>query len=93
VSIRIVAIRLSGGTTHQHIVHLWWVNPANSKAGDNTRAQIVTWIEKENGKTYVDDGSGHRADVEVVTPTVGQKYLRTRKDGVLTDNLLALPRR
>jgi hypothetical protein len=92
MSIRITAIRLTGGTTHQHITKLWWANPANGKTGENTRAEIVSWIENENGKAYVDQG-GHRADVLVVTPTSGPKYLRTRSDGVWTDNLLALPRR
>lgn len=92
MSIRITAIRLTGGHTHQHITRLWWTNPANGKAGENARAEIVSWIEKENGKAYVDDG-GHRVDVLVVTPSSGSKYLRTRADGVWTDNLLALPQR
>ena len=92
MSIRITAIRLTGGHTHQHITRLWWTNPANGKAGENARAEIVSWIEKENGKAYVDDG-GHRVDVLVVTPSSGPKYLRTRADGVWTDNLLALPQR
>ncbi|RFZ32246.1 hypothetical protein DAVIS_05393 [Mycobacterium marinum] len=92
MSIRITAIRLTGGNTHQHITKLWWTNPANATTGENTRAKIVSWIENENGKAYVDQG-GHRADVLVVTPASGPRYLRTRSDGVWTDNLLALPRR
>jgi len=93
VAIRITAIRLSGGTMHQHIVRLWWTNPANGKSGDNSRAEIVSWIEQENGKAYVEDNKGHRADVGVVSPAHGDKYLRTYADGVWTDNLLALPQR
>lgn len=92
MSIRVTAIRLTGGHTHQHITRLWWTNPANGKAGDNARADLVFWIENENGKAYVDDG-GNRVDVGVVTPSSGPKYLRTHADGVWTDNLLALPRR
>lgn len=91
MSIRITAVRLTGGQTHQHITRLWWTNPGNGKAGENARAEIVHWIEIENGKAYVDAG-GHRVDVRVVTPASGPKYLRTRADGVWTDNLLALPR-
>lgn len=93
VSIRITAVRLSDGNDHEHIVRLWWVNPADSKTGDNSRAEIVNWIEHEGGKAYVEDARGHRQDVLVVTPHVGAKYLRTRADGVWTNNLLALPRR
>lgn len=93
MAIRIMAIRLAGGQIHEHISHLWWTNPADGKTGNNTRGQIVEWIEKENGKAYADDQHGHRADVRVVTPMVGQKYLRTYADGEPTDNLLALQRK
>jgi Protein of unknown function (DUF3892) len=93
MAIRITAIRLSGGAQHEHIVHLWWANPADSSTGGNSRAELVDWIENQNGKAYVEDSSGHRVDVYVVTPRMGSKYLRTKKDGVWTNNLLALPRR
>jgi hypothetical protein len=93
MSIRITAIRLSGGTTHQHIVRLWWTNPSTNETGDNSRAEIVSWIENKNGKAYVEDARGNRADVGVVTPSYGEKYLRTYADKVWTDNLLALPKR
>jgi hypothetical protein len=93
VTIRITAVRLTGGQSHEHITHLWWTNPASGETGDNSRPQIVTWIEDDNGKAYVDDGRGNRADVLVVTPKYGDKYLRTHADGQWTDNLLALPRR
>ena len=93
MAIRFTAVRLSGGTQHEHIVRLWWVNPANGQTGDNSRAELVNWIENKNGKAYVEDQFGHRTDVYVVTPRVGAKYLRTKKDGVWTNNLLALPRR
>ncbi|MEU8171189.1 DUF3892 domain-containing protein [Micromonospora sp. NPDC049004] len=91
--IQIVAIRLEGGTTHQHISRLWWVEPATSDTGNNSRAEIVSWIESQDGKAYVEDGRGHRVDVGVVRPAYGQKYLRTHANGVQTDNLLALPKR
>ncbi|MBQ0969247.1 DUF3892 domain-containing protein [Streptomyces sp. RK23] len=98
MAIQITAVRLSGGTTHQHITRLWWTNPATAKTGDNTRAEIVTWIEDtwiedEKGQAYTSDAGGHRAEVAVVTPPRGEKYLQTRADGVWTNNLLALPRR
>lgn len=92
MSIKITAIRLSGGDDHQHIARLRWTNPADGNTGDNSRAQIVEWIETENGKAYVEDKLGHRADVAVVTPTYGDKYLRTHADGTWTNNLLALPK-
>ncbi|MDT5039636.1 MAG: hypothetical protein QOE51_621 [Actinoplanes sp.] len=93
MSRRITAIRLSDGTTHQHIVRLWWTDPATNAVGDNSRAEIVSWIESGNGKAYVEDTRGNRVDVRVVNPAYGAKYLRTYADGIWTDNLLALPRR
>jgi hypothetical protein len=93
VSIRITDIRLSGDTTHQHIVRLWWTNPSDGNTGDNSRAEIVSWIENKSGKAYVEDGNGNRVDVHVTAPARGEKYLRTYADGVWTDNLLALPKR
>lgn len=93
MAIKITAIRQSGGTGHEHITHLWWVSPASGETGDDSRAGIVAWIENQNGKAYVEDGSGNRADVRVVHPASGTKYLRTHADGRWTDNLLALPRK
>lgn len=93
LAIRITAIRQTGGTGHEHISHLWWTNPASGQDGDNSRAQLVDWIEVEHGAAYVANSQGKRADVGVITPSYGPKYLRTHADGVWTDNLLALPRR
>jgi hypothetical protein len=92
MAIRFTAIRLSGGTQHEHIVRLWWVNPADGSTGDHSRADLVDWIENRHGKAYVEDRLGHRVDVYVVRPGFGAKYLRTKSDGVWTNNLLALPR-
>lgn len=91
MAIKITRTQLSGeGSTHQHIVRLWWTNPSTGESGDNTRVALVRWIENENGKAYTEDGAGHRADVLVRTPERGEKYLQTRADGVWTNNLLAL---
>ncbi|MDI5973985.1 DUF3892 domain-containing protein [Streptomyces sp. SL13] len=92
MSIKITVVHLSGGIDHEHITGLRWTNPADGKTGDSSRATLVAWIEDKNGKAYTEDSSGHRADVAVVNPARGEKYLRTRADGVWTNNLLALPR-
>ncbi|KIF67150.1 hypothetical protein HY68_36225 [Streptomyces sp. AcH 505] len=92
MTIKITAVHLVGGTDHEHIASLRWTNPADGNTGDSSRAALVTWIEDKNGKAYTEDSTGHRADVLVVTPARGAKYLRTHADGVWTNNLLALPR-
>ncbi|MGW0502043.1 DUF3892 domain-containing protein [Micromonospora sp. NPDC003241] len=92
MAIKITAIRLSDGAAHEHIVWLWWENPSTGATGNNSRAALIEWIESQGGKAYVEDSRGNRADVGVVKPTYGEKYLRTHANGVWTDNLLALPR-
>jgi|NGEPerStandDraft_6_1074524.scaffolds.fasta_scaffold88381_1 hypothetical protein len=93
MSIQITAIRLSAGTSHEHIVRLWWTDPATGDSKDNSRAEIVSWMETKDGKAFVEDENGYRVNVGVITPSHGEKYLRTYADRVWTDNLLALPRR
>lgn len=93
MAIKFTAVQMAGGNDHEHIRRLWWINPADGKSGDNSRAELVAWIENDNGKAYVEDRWGNRSDVGVVTPTRGEKYLRTHADGVWTNNLLSLPRR
>jgi hypothetical protein len=92
LSINVTAIRLEGGSKHEHITHLWWVGREDNKPGDASRASVVAWIE-EGGRAYVRDEQGHDVAVHVVTPPSGPKYLQTRADGIWTDNLLSLPRR
>jgi copper oxidase (laccase) domain-containing protein len=87
--IHIHAVRLSGGTGHEHITRVRWKNPDTSKTGENTRAEMVDWIKNKNGAAYV-CGGGHLARVLVVNAK--PPYIRTHADGVWTDNLLALPR-
>lgn len=92
MSIKFTAIRLQGGERHEHIVRLWWVNPSTGDTGNNSRSELVSWIE-QGGKAYVEDRPGNRVEVGVVTPAHGEKYLRTYADGTWTNNLLALPRK
>jgi hypothetical protein len=92
LSINVIAIRLAGGSKHEHITHLWWVGREDNKPGDAPRANVVTWIEG-GGRAYVKDDHGHDVGVHVVTPPSGPKYLQTWADGIWTDNLLSLPRR
>lgn len=93
MTIRITAIRLGGGTGHQHITRLWWVEPATGKSDDTERATVVSWLEDKGITAYVEDDYGNRVAVGVVSPPSGPKYLRTHADGKWTDNLLALPQK
>lgn len=93
MAIRVTAIRLYSGSTHEHISRLWWVNPSTGAVGNNTRAEVVAYIDDDNGKVFVEDPRGMRVDVSVVKPKYGAKYLRTSADGMWTNNLLSLPQK
>lgn len=91
MAVRATHKRLSGGTDHEHIIRLWWTDESTGKSGNGTRAELVAWIENEKGQIYVKGPSGDRAEVGVVTPSYGEKYLRTHADGEWNNNLLSLP--
>lgn len=79
-----------GGTGHQHIAAVRWRNPDTGASGENTRAQMVDWIENKNGEARVRDAAGD--DVLVGVVNASPPYIRTYADNVYTDNLLDLPR-
>ncbi|KZB83620.1 DUF3892 domain-containing protein [Amycolatopsis regifaucium] len=91
MAIKIIASRLEGGRFHENITKLRWVNPGNGETGESLVSAIVAWIEDEDGKAYVDEGI-HRVGVEIIKPTFGPKFLRTRADGIWKNNLLELER-
>lgn len=80
---RIQFVDKVGGSGHEHISFL------GSDVKKWARRDMVTLIEKGE-QFYTQDGY-NKASIEVVTPPRGDKYVRTKRDGVWTDNLLALP--
>jgi hypothetical protein len=86
----ITAVHMSGGTGHEHIVSVRWRNPSSGKTGQNTRAEMVDWIQNKQGDARVKDSRGNEVRVGVVNAS--PPYLRTYADKVWTDNLLSLPR-
>ncbi|MGD0742094.1 MAG: DUF3892 domain-containing protein [Acidimicrobiales bacterium] len=89
MTVEITAIHLVGGTRHEHIASVRWVNPSSQETGSSTRETMVDWIENKGGAAFVTDGQN---TVSVAVVDAHPKYLRTYADGVWTDNLLALPR-
>jgi Protein of unknown function (DUF3892) len=83
----ITAIHMSGGEKHEHIAKVRWSEPG-AGSGESTRSEMVTWINN-GGDARVKAPSG---DVKVVVVPGNPPYLRTRANGVDTDNLLSLPR-
>jgi len=96
-TIKCTARRMSGGTGHEHISHLWWDQIDDSKnvikSGVNTREEMVAYIEK-TGDTSVwcPDRNPHLQGAWVHVHNNGYiKYVQTVADRRKTDNLLSLP--
>jgi hypothetical protein len=85
----ITAIHMSGGEKHEHIERVRWNEPGSGN-GENSRSEMVTWINK-GGDARVKGSAGH-PDAKVEAVPGNPPYLRTRANGVYTDNLLSLPR-
>jgi hypothetical protein len=79
---------MDDGSHHEHIARVKWENRATGATGENSRAEMVKWIDDDKGDARVADGSSY---VKVGVVDASPKYLRTYADGKWTDNLLALP--
>ncbi len=82
-----------GGRGHEHIARLWWEddNPrANPDRGFMDIDTAVQWVDRPENHAYVHNGAS-RVEVYVVRRPGMRPYLQTAADGILTDNLLALP--
>jgi len=80
----ITAIRMAGGSGHDHITSVRWEQSGNTNTC--TTAQMVDFINDGNS-VRVTDG---RTTVDV--GVYDKKWLRTHANGKWSDNLLALPR-
>jgi hypothetical protein len=90
MAVRITRRGMAGGSGHEHIVEVEWINEATGKVEvSDVNPTMVDFIDK-HGKAFVWDGR-YRIDVGTVRPQGGRPYIRTYKDGIWTDNLLALP--
>ena len=87
--IYVTDVHMSGGEGHQHIAAVRWMEPSTSKTGENTRQEMVEWIDG-GGVARVRDSAGD--EVTVLVMHTDPPYIRTQADGIWTDNLLALPR-
>lgn len=85
----ITAIHLSGGTRSQHISDVRWLDPADGKTGESSRAGMVSYIDEKNGTVRVGSPAGP-IEVETVHPSDGAAYIRTVANRQETDNLLSL---
>lgn len=88
--IYVTAVKMSpGGTQHEHIEEVRWLNSSDSKTGNSPVASMVTFIEKPN---TVQVQGPPAVNVGVNKTEAGQKYIQTFADKTWTNNLLSPPR-
>lgn len=90
---QIVAVRMAGGSEHKHIVGVAYLKTEERPVTGHTSTLegVVNMID--DGKAFFTrDFRGDIAQVVVVKNSDGARYIRTKKDGALSDNLLFLPR-
>ncbi|WP_438014952.1 DUF3892 domain-containing protein [Sorangium sp. So ce315] len=90
-TIYITHIRLSGGSGHEHITHVRWLNRATNKTDITTIGKMVEWLNSKTAKNVAKVTDGVNA---VLVGVVEKPYphLRTYADKKWTNNLLSLPR-
>lgn len=92
MAVRITAVHLSqGGYLNEHITDVKWTSYQDGSTGQSTKADMVEFIDVDNGKAFVESATS-KVEVGVVKPQGGTPYLRTLANGTWTDNLLSLPR-
>ncbi len=84
----ITGVHMAGGTSHEHIDELRWLDCSNSTSKTFSTSSCVDWLRKGH-KAHVADANGA---VEVQVVNANPPYVRTVADGRYTDNLLSLPR-
>jgi hypothetical protein len=89
-TIQIAAVRMAGGTSHQHVSDVRW-RSASARTEESTLEAIVAWLCTScHNHAVVANGRASVAVAVVLAPDE-RPYLRTCADGVWTDHLLALP--
>ena len=92
MEIYIGAVRVEPSTSnhHGHISTLWWYTEGDTKLTPISRQDLVNWLNASpDQRAFVEDATG-RVQVHVVNAQ--PKYVQTMRDGVWTNNLLALRR-
>jgi hypothetical protein len=78
VMVHITAIHLVGGVGHEHIASVQWRNPIDQQTGQNSRAEMVDWIDTKHGDARVTNG---RTEVRVVSSMSAPRTCGRRPTG------------
>ena len=85
--IKIIAVHFENGKEHKHITKIKWENTETNEVKTATISDMITFLAQNPGTVFVEDEKGYII-VHIIDDS--PKYLRTKKDGRLTNNLLNL---
>lgn len=95
MDLRITCVTKSDDADTSYITNIGGPQPpGTTPPGDwnITVDQAIDYIRRREHTFFVLDRWGNRAEVDVVDATPHRRaYIRTRRDGTRTDNLLSLP--
>jgi len=74
---------------HEAVTHYGYVDPSSRLTKIATRQDMVAWAKQPGNQAYVMDNYGNRVNC-YVNHKGAIEFLQTHRDGVWTDNLLAL---
>jgi len=85
---------MSGGEQHRHIAGVAYVVTDDADGYPARTRSLKNLLADMDAKSdfFTRDYLGDIAQVVSVKAADGTRYIRTKKDGTLTDNLLRLPR-
>ena len=86
------AVRVDPSTSnhHGHITVLWWYTSDNNTLKPILKQELVNWLNTgPNHRAFVQSVTG---EVEVHVVKGNPPFVQTAKDGIWTNNLLALRR-
>lgn len=86
-NIQVTSIALKDGNGHEHITHL------GTSVGQLLISRVIHMISTGDEFYVVDPNTNKAVQVHKVSAINGfHSYVQTKANGILTDNLLALPR-
>jgi hypothetical protein len=78
--IEITAIRLDGGTAHEHITHLQW--HSKSSSGLSSREALIEWLNERSENQAVVAGKGECPGAGSGTTRAGAVHSHLRRRGM-----------
>jgi len=94
MTVRITCIKKDSGDHENHytaISTLNWINEDTRQTGSTSRLDMYDYVVNKGGSAYVKDIYGNKAYLIGEISSKGTKFVKTRADNVVSDNLLKLP--